>query len=164
MNGFFTIVLLLVFTNSAFSQDPKGFPSTEAAQGIVTYPQFLDVTITVNPVAAFNFSSGRDFSAPKICPGCLMLTVKSTGPWTVSAYCEVSAALTPTQIFSEELISLRKSTAALFTPLSTLPISFLQSETSDIVSHHSLDLKVDPPFNVTAGSYIVSISFLATQQ
>mgnify|MGYP003575168036 CR=1 FL=1 len=164
MKGFLTIALLTVFTNSVFSQDPKGFPSTEVAQGTIAFPQFLDLTITVNPVAAFNFSSGRDFSEPKVCPACVLLSVKSTAPWTVSAYCEVSAALEPTQTFSAELISIRKNTAALYTPLSSIPVSLLQSETNDIVSHHHLDLKVDPPFNVTAGSYIISISFLATQQ
>lgn len=122
------------------------------------YPMELEVYSTDQ---VLSFSDARDYREPKVIPAYYKLRVKVPPvPWVITARLESSDGINsaPRSNNGKSIVSLR-SQMGIVVPLSQAPQIILSGGSGLTEQYTTIDLIVEPPFNMSAGDLFGFVTF-----
>ena len=147
------------------AQGHKDLPSSEHASGSISIPALLSMDVSIAAQQDIKFASWADFTSEKILYGFFTVDVKATMPWVISVMSS-SPYFTSTEAGSGSmpvgLFRLKSTVANAFLPLSIVAQPVLINSGNEVDSRHSIDVKVDPPWNYRGGQYSLNVMFSIT--
>src|SRR5690606_30835331 len=100
-------------------------------------------------------------------PGFYLINVEANVPYEISA--RTSGYLSPASSLGSlrvptTLFSLKDAMSPFYVPLSATPQAIIQNFGAQGLTLHSVDLKIEPPLNITGDQYQLMVDFIITAQ
>ena len=139
---------------------------TLSVPGYIEVPSVVQMEVQMQGSGDVRFEDFADYREPRVLPANVRLRIESTVPWTVMVksaspyfYSGSESGMLPA-----ELISVRRSGSGPFIPVSTTPQAVMSSTDTDIASEHYIDVRIEPPWNISGNQYQLSLMFYISPQ
>jgi hypothetical protein len=165
-----SLIALLLIKQLTYCQQNilTGSINENKVVGNIVIPTLQSLTIKTTSNAPLQFSTGDEFSNPKILNKFYTIVVKSNVPWTVSVEpasdLKDGSLLQSEGVFPANLISLKKSAENTFITLTGNQQELLKSDNNNIINIYSLDVRINPGWKYAGGFYSLGLVFTLTPQ
>jgi hypothetical protein len=140
--------------------------TTVSGNIIIPALQSLEVSIANNK--PIQFTSENDFTSGKEFKDFYKLTVKSNTAWSISYNATAPSFTGLTNNAADnlpaEIIFIKNSSNTIYNPLTNAPQALITSSNEKITNEYYFDVKINPSWKYSGGSYNLGIIFTLTNE